>query len=572
MKLRMSSSNSLLNSKYLFLDKPHSWNTHSPDALNSHKQGLFEWTQLQLQSSLNLEIENKSIPDLTQLPKLMIHHRLDRETSGAILFSFDSEFSKKIDEGFRNKTIQKTYYFISDRELPPNLNTDTEIEHSSEILEFKSKWQSQQPQDAIKLNSTTLFKKIKSFKKFHLWMAKPITGKTHQIRLHAKDLKIPILGDSEYGGSSFPRLMLHSAKIESQELGFSYESEPPVIFTKLEYLENKTLCEWICAAERRFFWLKNLKKLNPNAIQSTNCIRWLHTESKNLRAEQLSNQIIFGWYAENKPSTQELDHFHIFKKLLTSFVLSIFDQYQNMEYTLHLRADRGRSPNDLGIIEQSPKFQVRWLAQENKTNFEMRFDSGLSCGLFLDQRSNRNWVEAQSKNKKVLNLFCYTSGFSVRAAIGGASQVTSVDISKNFLDWSRENFLQNKLDPQNFEFRKMDSLSFLDWANKKQFQYDLIICDPPSFARTEKGIFKIEKSLESLIISLNQVLSASGEILFCSNYETWSKEKFFVELQGICRKLKLNCQEFYLLREDFEMPHQEPIMKSFLIKKHTTKV
>ncbi|MEK7733146.1 MAG: class I SAM-dependent methyltransferase, partial [Planctomycetota bacterium] len=89
---------------------------------------------------------------------------------------------------------------------------------------------------------------------------------------------------------------------------------------------------------------------------------------------------------------------------------------------------------------------------ENNIQFTISFSEGGGTGLFLDQRENRKLVQSLSKGKEALNCFCYTSSFSVYAALGGAVKTTNVDISKKAIEWSKKNFLLNLIDCASHEF------------------------------------------------------------------------------------------------------------------------
>ena len=84
--------------------------------------------------------------------------------------------------------------------------------------------------------------------------------------------------------------------------------------------------------------------------------------------------------------------------------------------------------------------------EENGLKFNINLSDYLDTGLFLDHRLTRQMVKDEAKGKRVLNLFCYTGSFSVYAASGGAATVTSVDLSKTYLDWAKENFTLNSLE------------------------------------------------------------------------------------------------------------------------------
>ena len=167
-----------------------------------------------------------------------------------------------------------------------------------------------------------------------------------------------------------------------------------------------------------------------------------------------------------------------------------------------------------------------WTAKEEGLQYYFRRRQGLSPGLFLDQRANRRWLRDQSANRSVLNLFSYTGGFSLNAALGGAHQTVSVDLSRSFLDWSRANFTLNGIDTENHEFWPADARYFLRGCAKRGRRFDLIICDPPSFGRSSNGVFRIEKDLPLLLRGIDSALEQNGLVFLSNNYEGWDQNTF----------------------------------------------
>ncbi|MCC6138657.1 MAG: class I SAM-dependent rRNA methyltransferase [Bdellovibrionaceae bacterium] len=198
---------------------------------------------------------------------------------------------------------------------------------------------------------------------------------------------------------------------------------------------------------------------------------------------------------------------------------------------------------------------------------EFKKESGLSCGLFLDQRDNRAWTQSVSANKNALNLFAYTGAFSVAAAIGGAQKVTTVDLSKNYIEWCKNNFVLNGLPIETHGFYAMDTMDYLKYAYKKELQFDLVICDPPSFSRDKKGnVFRVEKDFGELLLLACRVLSPNGRILFSTNYEKWTANRWEQELVKILKSEHLEITQKLSFQWDFET-HNERHMKAFLLQK-----
>lgn len=231
------------------------------------------------------------------------------------------------------------------------------------------------------------------------------------------------------------------------------------------------------------------------------------------------------WYREAPPTETEQRQ------------LFDFGQSQQKKVCIRHMINRGqgvggKEKEDLFCSADAPK---EWTAFENGIQYLLKQNSGFSPGLFLDQRENRKWVLENSPTKRVLNLFSYTSGFSVAAAIGKAAEVTTVDVSASFLEWSKKNFELNLLNPKIYEFFCQDVMLFMNGAVKRQRKWDLIICDPPSFGRSKDSIWKIEKDLPELSEKMWACLSPKGQLLFTCNYEKWTPQDV---LKNLVSKLK----------------------------------
>jgi 23S rRNA (cytosine1962-C5)-methyltransferase len=126
------------------------------------------------------------------------------------------------------------------------------------------------------------------------------------------------------------------------------------------------------------------------------------------------------------------------------------------------------------------------LVEEHGVRLRADLEAGQKTGLFLDHRENRRFVGGVSAGRRVLNLFSYTGAFSLHAALGGATHVTSVDVAAGAMDAARENFRLNGLDADAHEFVVADVFEFLEQARQRKQTWDLVISDPPSFARQKQ--------------------------------------------------------------------------------------
>ena len=157
---------------------------------------------------------------------------------------------------------------------------------------------------------------------------------------------------------------------------------------------------------------------------------------------------------------------------------------------------------------------------ENGLTFKLDIGRNQNNGLFLDMRCGRAWVKDNAHNKRVLNLFAYTCGFSVAAIEGGAEQVVNLDMAKAMLSRGRDNHRLNGHDLSRVSFLGHDI--FKSWGKIKKYgPYDLVIIDPPSF---QKGSFALTKDYQRVLRRLPELLSASGQVLACVNDPTISSQ------------------------------------------------
>ena len=156
--------------------------------------------------------------------------------------------------------------------------------------------------------------------------------------------------------------------------------------------------------------------------------------------------------------------------------------------------------------------------EENGLRFMVNFSDYLDTGLFLDHRKTREMIRAMARGKQFLNLFAYTGTASVYAASGGAKSTTSIDMSRTYLEWSKNNFKANNIPLQNHEFIQEDCLAWLKKPVKQKF--DLIFLDPPTFSnsRRMKDSFDIQRDHEWLIERTMQFLKRGGTLIFSNDF------------------------------------------------------
>ena len=161
---------------------------------------------------------------------------------------------------------------------------------------------------------------------------------------------------------------------------------------------------------------------------------------------------------------------------------------------------------------------------EGEARLHVNLKDYLDTGIFLDHRPIRRFVAANSKGKKLLNLFCYTSSVTVHGALGGASESLSIDLSNTYLDWSRRNFINNGIDQRKHKLLRADCTAWLSKvASLAQQSYDLIFLDPPSFSNSSsmEGVLDVQRDHERLVRECMEILAPNGLLIFSNNLRSF---------------------------------------------------
>ena len=506
----------------LAVNKPAGLNTHAPAPYAG--DGIYDW------------LRHRE----PRWAKLAIIHRLDKETSGVLVFGKTPEANRSLTRQFTERSVRKRYVLLTDRPVKPAGETAV-----SALVRAGDKYVSRTPQSAFEI-AETHFRVLAASPGRAILEARPVTGRTHQIRVHAAERGFPILGDTLYGGTPAARLYLHS-----EELAFRHPS------TQAEITIHAPVD----------FEADARQMLRPAVIDpcDTNAHRLIHGAADGWP----------GWFVERfgefllSQSAKPLSD--VQRKTLAEWSRRFASRGV---YHKALRRDVRRTSN----AENSPQLIAgeaapdAFVIRENGAQFEIRFGEGYSVGLFLDQRENRRRLLTRhiaagfplgilpAQPIEVLNTFAYTCGFSVCAARGGA-RVTSLDLSRKYLEWGRQNFLLNGLPPDDHEFIFGD---VSDWARrlaKKQRAFDVILLDPPTFSRTKQfGAFQVEKHLGPLVKECLPLLRANGILFASSNAASWPPDAFLVAVRASARAMgrKIVREHFVPQPGDFPISREEP--------------
>ncbi len=223
-----------------------------------------------------------------------------------------------------------------------------------------------------------------------------------------------------------------------------------------------------------------------------------------LTADWLQGQLIISLYKQSEP--EFIDSLQ--QGLVTLTTTSAWQGKQGTAIAIQFRYQDGAPMQVIfGELDQTP------VVEENGLKYQLKLGRNQNMGLFLDMRCGRQWVKQHAQDKRVLNLFAYTCGFSVAAMAGGAHSVVNVDMARGALDTGRTNHRLNNIDLSTVHFFGHDI--FKSWGKINRYgPYDLIIIDPPSF---QKGSFALTKDYRKILRRLPDMLSDTGQVLACVN-------------------------------------------------------
>jgi 23S rRNA (cytosine1962-C5)-methyltransferase len=474
----------------LVVHKPAGINTHKPDPLAP--DGIHEWL---------------SRPGRT----LAIHQRLDKATSGVLLFGKTTRANQSLTRQFTEHRLEKEYLLLTAQKPTRRLVR------------------------AYSPGAETFFDYLEPVRDWHLLRARPTTGKTHQIRKHAAGAGFPIVGDDEYGGVPAPRLMLHAHRLTLRH---------PVTHEKVTFTASvpAVFADGDPVTAAREFRELLFDETDTNAYRLINgagdALPGLVVDSYagNLLVQRL-------WPGTVVP---ELPGECVYEQLATK----------------HQRS----APQCVRGAPVAGRFAVR----ENGVNYLINFGEGLSTGIFLDQRENRRrLLQMPLAGKRVLNCFAYTCAFSVVAAQAGAV-TTSVDLSRNYLEWGRENFRANGLNVADHEFPAADVLAWLPGAARRGRAWDVVVLDPPTFATTKAGRrFQAGRDYGELVALALPVVARGGRLLCSTNQRTLAATDFELAIRRAADAAgrEIRGLEFVTLPWDYRLaPPERPYLKTWWVR------
>lgn len=200
------------------------------------------------------------------------------------------------------------------------------------------------------------------------------------------------------------------------------------------------------------------------------------------------------------------------------------------------------------------------IVKENGVNYAVYLNESAMVGIFLDQREVRRTIrDRYAKDKTVLNTFSYTGAFSVAAALGGAIKTTSVDLANRSLSKTIEQFSLNGIDYEAQDIIVEDVFNYFKYAVKKKLKFDMVILDPPSFARSKKHVFSAEKDYKNLLKEAIAITEKNGIIIASTNSSSFGMDKF----KGFIETAFKESGNRYKILEEFTLPSDFRTIKEF---------
>ncbi len=224
----------------------------------------------------------------------------------------------------------------------------------------------------------------------------------------------------------------------------------------------------------------------------------------------------------------------------------------------HDEEDEGESPQGKVLWGEEPPDRIAIDEHGMKLLVDVR--RGQKTGTFLDQRENRRLVrELAGGRAEALNCFSYTGGFSVAAALGGVKHVVSVDVDKDAIALAREIFRANGLDAADHAFAAADAFELLARYKREGRRFDLVVCDPPAFAKSQKAVEAALSGYASLNRAALAVLAPGGLLVTASCSARVSADQFYDAVKEAAFKARVELQ----LVEERRQPPDHPVSPQF---------
>jgi len=499
---------------------------------------------------------------------LGVHQRLDKDTSGLLVFARTSGANQALAAAFEGRDVEKGYVALSGQRVRARVLRDA-LEKGADGKVVVVRAPRGKPAVTHVVEGAARGGRYEHGLRLE-------TGRTHQARVQLAHAGAPIAGDRLYGGPAAPRLMLHArsltfgAKVFGERLAFVREA--PSSFArwlsrgdlgKAVYDDPEALREAIGVAKEQRFSL--------GRSDATTCFRLVNEGGDALpflAIDVYDAHAVVQLYDDGEGLWED--------RARKDRVLDAVARLGFRGVYAKYRPRQANTLVDTRRDDVAPKLPSRGepaaeplVVLEEGVPYAVRLGDGLSTGLFLDQRRNRRLLRVTAAGARVLNLFSYTCGFSIAAAVGGAASTVSVDAAIVALERGREGLrLAGVEDLAPHKLVGEDAFAYLERAAKKADRFDVVVLDPPSYSTSKKRRFVAEQHYGELAQKALAVLSPGGRLFASTNHRGISRAKLRRMLFGAAEALGLGVAQIKDLPPGSDFPPEpghDPNMKAMLV-------
>ena len=515
-------------------------------------------------------------------PYLGVHQRLDRDTSGLVLFTLRREANAPVAAAFEGRQVKKTYIACVESRGPLGARTlrDTLDKGDAGRMEVvRAARGARGPREDArgKLAITHVNERARRGARAEVELSLE-TGRTHQARVQLAHAGAPIAGDRLYDGARAPRLLLHASRLElpagllgEGTLTRFHAKTPPAFARWLArgdlgraiFDDDDALREALATAREARFSL--------GRSADTTCFRLVNEGGDalpHLAVDVYDAFAVVQLYDDGEGLWED--------RVRVERVLDAVESLGFAGVYLKYRPRQANTLVDTRRDEVAPRAPVRGVPAadelvvlEDGVPLGVSLGDGLSTGLFLDQRRNRRLLRLTAGGLRVLNLFAYTCGFSVAAAVGGARQTVSVDAAAVALARGRDNLVRaGHADANAHLVLAEDAFAYLARAAKKGERFDVVVLDPPSYSTSKKRRFVAEQHYGELAAEALRVLAPGGRLFASTNHRGTSRAKLRRVLFAAAEAASVPVAQLKDLppASDFPAtPGEEPTMKAMLL-------
>lgn len=471
---------------------------------------------------------------------LGVHQRLDRDTSGVMVFARRPAANALLAHAFEQRLVEKRYLA-----LVHGVPRATQGTISAALAPAKgSLMQIAAANDRRALTAETYYRLLEATpdRRFALLELTPKTGRTHQLRVHLQHLGHPVVGDPLYNRDQpAPRLMLHAASLTlphpSTRETITFAAPPPALFERialgLPELEGLNKDE---QAVRGLIELAAERRAPLVADAASTIYRVFHGPS-----DGITHPTLRSWTVDRGGAVLICSCYdETVRAVPTSMLDALVRTWQPSAIYTKYRPRTAARVDTGALAELAPAAPVWGTglevvdALEHGLRLRLRPTDGLSVGLYADMRETRERVRRWTQNRtvRVLNTFAYTCGFGV-AALADAPEatVTNLDLSRRSLDWGRENYMLNNLPISERDFVFGDVFDWLNRWVRQNRRFDMVILDPPSFARNKGRRWSAERDYAELAELAARLLAPAGMLVACCNHAGLDKRTFREQIE-----------------------------------------